>query len=940
MALPRLAALQFRRACLARRWACSSSRALAGLNPVSEADLAHFARILPESAILSTLPPRSLPADDLAIYNEDWMGKYKGKASTVIRPRTTEEVSAIIKWCWEKRIAVVPQGGNTGLVGGSVPINNELVISLGSMSKVRSFDPVTGILVADAGCVLEALSEYIAPHNHIMPLDLGAKGSCMIGGNVATNAGGLRLLRYGSLHGSVLGLEVVLPDGTILNQLTELRKDNTGYDLKQLFIGSEGTLGIITGVSILTAAAPRSSNNVFLALPSFKNVLPVYMKAKQHLSEILSAFEFIDRNAYDLAVKHGQGKALDDQEVEGAECFVLLETSGGKREHDEEKLNELLELLLESEEPLINTGVLSQSPSQFASIWALREGITEAVSKEGKAYKYDISIPLTAFKDVVDKTREHLQQNGLIREGAVRHVIGYGHVGDGNLHLNIVADHYLPEIQDALEPFVYEVVASYQGSISAEHGIGVMKTHALHYSKDDIFESDGHPVKFFLQKDIPDFERVTLGNSIRNNGGLLVEKVPIRGYVVISPGTPEADRLEAEWRVEDRPHRYFVPCSWIQACLECGSLIPQVFIKDKYPVRIHIHRSIANVVSRQELADKISLHGGNPNASFDEATVILASKDTEAYKTLRKDFQGREAKFVESLQWLDTCIEQQLYHNSPNPVRNPGGRRAGDERMPFTEEDEANLCKWIASVIPNKHQGGRTGNKIYMELVSRVDQPGYEWVKRHTWQSWRERYKKNAERLDRHIAAIVDVGQTNGTIPQESSQFGYFKLTEGRQSQKSRNSQKRKASEEPVVVVRTNGEGSNNVQDTQDSEWAIREGNGPVPDWARRNEHNDADPELHEMKRQKTGDGTFRTFVLTPAEEGPSGPPVFATATEFAADFGHPVPLDPIEQEIIAIARDQRFLPDEVRAYFNRNGDLVSTRQRFERVRALIDSLP
>ncbi|KAL5535307.1 hypothetical protein ACEPAF_3401 [Sanghuangporus sanghuang] len=455
-----------------------------------------------------------------------------------------------------------------------------------------------------------------------------------------------------------------------------------------------------------------------------------------------------------------------------------------------------------------------------------------------------------------------------------------------------------------------------------------------------IFESDGHPVKFFLQKDIPDFERVTLENSIRSNGGLLVEKVPIRGYVVISPGTPEADRLEAEWRVGDRPHRYFVPCSWIQACLECGRLITQVFIKDTYPVRIHIHRSIANVVSRQELADRISLHGGDPNASFDEATVILASKDTEVYKTLRKDFQGREEKFVENLQWLDACIEQQFYHNSPNPVRNPGGRRAGDERMPFTEEDEANLCKWIASVIPNKHQGGRTGNKIYMELVSRVDQPGYEWVKRHTWQSWRERYKKNAERLDRHIAAIVDVGQTNGTIPQESSQFGYFKLTEGRQSHKSRNSQKRKASEEPVAVVHTNGEGSSNVQDTQDPEWAIREGSGPVPDWARRNELSGADPELHEMKRQKTGDGTFRTFVLAPAEEGPSGPPVFSTATEFAADFGHPVPLDPVEQEIITIARDQRFLSDEVRAYFNRNGDLLSTRQRFERVRALIDSLP
>ncbi|KAJ3737063.1 FAD linked oxidase [Lentinula guzmanii] len=318
-----------------------------------------------------------------------------------------------------------------------------------------------------------------------MPLDLGAKGSCQIGGNVSTNAGGLRLLRYGSLHGSVLGLEVVLPDGTILDQLTTLRKDNTGYDLKQLFIGAEGTLGIITGVSILTPPAPQASNNVILALPRFENVLPLYKTVKRQLSEILSAFEFIDRTAYDLAVKHGQGRALSEEDVEGAECFVLVETSGGRREHDEEKLNNLLESLLEADEPLINTGVMAQNPAQFSSLWALREGVTEAVSKEGKAYKYDISVPLSTFKECVDLTRERLRSKGLLNEAQVKAVIGYGHVGDGNLHLNVIAKAYTPEIQDALEPFVYELVASHRGSVSAEHGIGAMKTHALHYSKDE-----------------------------------------------------------------------------------------------------------------------------------------------------------------------------------------------------------------------------------------------------------------------------------------------------------------------------------------------------------------------------------------------------------------------------------------------------------------------
>ncbi|KZT74727.1 FAD-binding domain-containing protein [Daedalea quercina L-15889] len=414
------------------------------------------------------------------------MNKYHGRSTTVLRPRTAQEVSAIVRHCNERRIGVVPQGGNTGLVGGSVPVKDELVVSLGNMNSVRSFDDASGILVADAGCILQSLSDFLLPHDHVVPLDLGAKGSCQIGGNVSTNAGGLRLLRYGSLHGSVLGLEVVLPDGTILDQLTTLRKDNTGYDLKQLFIGAEGTLGIVTGVSILTAAAPQASNNIMLALPAFSNVLPLYKEVKRQLAEILSAFEFIDRSAYDLAVKHGQGRALDEADVAGADCFVLVETSGSSREHDEQKLYKLLEDLMGQEPSLINSGVLATSPAQFSSLWAIREGLTEAVGKEGKAYKYDISVPQDKFKEVLDITREHLASKGLMHDQAVKHVVGYGHVGDGNLHLNVVANAYTAEIESALEPFVYELVAKYHGSISAEHGIGVMKTHALPYSKNAV----------------------------------------------------------------------------------------------------------------------------------------------------------------------------------------------------------------------------------------------------------------------------------------------------------------------------------------------------------------------------------------------------------------------------------------------------------------------
>ncbi|KAF5337329.1 hypothetical protein D9611_003319 [Ephemerocybe angulata] len=456
------------------------------LNSVGKDDVAHFSSILAPTSIVSSLSTAPATEDELDQYNSDWIGRFKGQSTTVLKPKTTEEVSQILKWCNEKRIGVCPQGGNTGLVGGSVPIKDEVVLSLSNMNKIRSFDPISGVLVADAGCILQTLTDYVAPHHHIMPIDLGAKGSCQIGGNVSTNAGGLRLLRYGSLHGTVLGVEVVLPDGTILDQLTTLRKDNTGYDIKQLFIGAEGTLGVVTAVSILTPPAPQASNNVILALPSFKNVLPLFQTVKRELSEILSAFEFIDRTAYDLAVKHGQGRALTEEEVEGAECFVLVETSGGRREHDEEKLNDLLENLLTADEPLINTGVLAQNPAQFSSLWALREGVTEAVSKEGKAYKYDISIPLSSFQEVVDSTREHLRSKGLLHDKAVKAVLGYGHVGDGNLHLNIVADAFLPEIQDALEPYIYEVVQNLRGSVSAEHGIGAMKTHALPYSKSQV----------------------------------------------------------------------------------------------------------------------------------------------------------------------------------------------------------------------------------------------------------------------------------------------------------------------------------------------------------------------------------------------------------------------------------------------------------------------
>jgi FAD/FMN-containing dehydrogenase len=284
-----------------------------------------------ESAVLDGLSKDM--SEDIEPYNSDWMRKYRGQAKLVLKPGSTEQVSKILKYCNDNMLAVVPQGGNTGLVGGSVPVFDEIILNLQRLDKIRSFDDVSGILVADAGVILEVADNYLAEKKHIFPLDLGAKGSCQIGGNVATNAGGLRLLRYGSLHGNVLGIEAVLPDGTIIDDLLTLRKNNTGYDLKQLFIGGEGTIGIITAISILCPQRSQAVNVAYFGLESYDHAQKAFRAAKHHLGEILSAFEMMDGRTQNL-LKTGAGKKLP---LEGEHPFYcLIETSGSNTDHDSE----------------------------------------------------------------------------------------------------------------------------------------------------------------------------------------------------------------------------------------------------------------------------------------------------------------------------------------------------------------------------------------------------------------------------------------------------------------------------------------------------------------------------------------------------------------------------------------------------------------------------
>ena len=299
----------------------------------------------------------------------------------VLRPQNAQQVSSILKYCNHNRLAVVPQGGNTGLVGGSNPVFDEVIVSTSLMNKVEEIDPVSGILVAQAGCVLEELNRTLEEHKLMMPLDLGAKGSCQLGGNLSTNAGGLRLLRYGSLRGTVLGVEAVLADGTIIDCLQTLRKDNTGYDIKQMFLGSEGTLGLITRASILCAPLPNAVSVAYLSLESFDAVRSVFKSARSHLGEILSAFEFIDEACLDT---------LEDNlnlfpPIEKTPFTVLIETHGSNREHDQEKLELFLEILME--QGLIVNGTVADDSKKVNELWQLRERMAEALQKDGYVYK-------------------------------------------------------------------------------------------------------------------------------------------------------------------------------------------------------------------------------------------------------------------------------------------------------------------------------------------------------------------------------------------------------------------------------------------------------------------------------------------------------------------------------------------------------------------------
>jgi D-2-hydroxyglutarate dehydrogenase len=482
--------------------------------------------------------------------NQDWQKKYFGKSKCAIFPRNANEISKVLEYCSSKKIAICPQGGNTGLVGGGVPVFDEVILSMKRMNSVISIDNVTGVCVCEAGVILEELDDALLKRGMTVPLDLGAKGKCQIGGNVSTNAGGLRLVKYGSLRGTVLGLEVVLADGTVLSSLLrENRKDNTGYDLKQLFIGAEGTLGIITKVAILAPRAPAARIVTIFGCETFRNAVDLMVEVKRKLAENLSAVEFFDRESLELTVEtlpgakdpfpindndnnNNNNNNINDTNI--IQFYVAVETTvneksmedrlrsavlnfaravtednnGGAKNggqisrtfgfwkprndnddnnnsynnNDDSKNARSFGLNGYKKNKLVKRFLISENEKQANELWNLRERISVALKYAGAVYKYDVSLPTIKMYELVDEMRNRFRVMNM--DDDVK-VLGYGHLGDGNLHLNISRKKGPCEkTLSLIEPFVYDYVTAHKGSVSAEHGLGAMKVNELWRGKD------------------------------------------------------------------------------------------------------------------------------------------------------------------------------------------------------------------------------------------------------------------------------------------------------------------------------------------------------------------------------------------------------------------------------------------------------------------------
>lgn len=414
--------------------------------------------------------------DAMARYVSDWAGDTLGMPLAVARPADTTEVAEVVRRCYAHGITMTPQGGHSGLVAGALPAasGKELVISLERLNSVRAIDPINFTITVDAGCILENVKLAAFEHDCEFPLSLGAQGSCQIGGNIATNAGGLNVLRYGMMRELVLGLEVVLPDGRVLDSLNALHKDNRGYDLQQLFLGSEGTLGIVTGAVLKLSPRLTQNRTALLGLPSVQAVIDLYGLARRDCCDLLTAFELIPRRCIELAIE--ATPELRDPLESAYPWYVLMEVAATGPVDLGAMLEQLLETGMERE--LVLDGALASSASQSAQLWQFRESMLEGQRRRGEHLRTDISIPISAIPDFVTRASDVIMNASPECE-----IIAYGHVGDGNLHFNILPPIALPNADKkahlhALEEQLFDVLDEFHGSINAEHGIGRTKQAA------------------------------------------------------------------------------------------------------------------------------------------------------------------------------------------------------------------------------------------------------------------------------------------------------------------------------------------------------------------------------------------------------------------------------------------------------------------------------
>jgi FAD/FMN-containing dehydrogenase len=419
------------------------------------------------------------PATDLSAWEQDWRKRQKGRALAVVRPGNTAEVAAVVKACAAARVTVVPQGGNTGLVVGGVPdlSGTQVVLSLQRLNRIRSVDTANLTLVAEAGCVLQTVQEAAEAAGFLFPLSLAAEGSCTIGGNLATNAGGTQVVRHGNARDLCLGLEVVTAQGEVWEGLSGLRKDNTGYDLRHLFLGSEGTLGIITAASLKLVPRPAAQLTAWAAVPTLQAAVALLGLAHQRLGAGLTGFETMGQFALSLVNKHFPHLRVPLW-TDTPYC-VLLENSDHESEaHARTQFEALLEQALEH--GLVTDAVVAENLGQAQQLWHIRESIPLAQTEEGLNIKHDISVPISRIPAFVDQATGALEA----AIAGVR-IVNFGHLGDGNLHFNVQAPEgedparFLREREDEVNHIVYDAVAAHHGSISAEHGIGGLKVDTL-----------------------------------------------------------------------------------------------------------------------------------------------------------------------------------------------------------------------------------------------------------------------------------------------------------------------------------------------------------------------------------------------------------------------------------------------------------------------------